>query len=264
MGTAPAPHLTGPEFLNRARQWEYWRAALAVVLLDVSAKERDKTPYLVTVDEQTLEGIRSSLYPHFGEEASLMAVEFALNAVANVQPPEADTHTHTYAVSLEDVWATATFYCAQTLHAAVRARGFVDGLLGASLALHAKITLASRQLSEHAMGWSKSVAGTIADALALASKQAALEADDHQQRLLLHEFKRRLHTLDAADIMKNSGIIAEQLGSTIDIATTLVDISKPHLSWFDSQIYESNKGNELSLEVFYGEVIRRLMATPSG
>lgn len=263
MGTAPAPHLTGPEFLNRTRQWEYWRAALAIALLDVSAKERDKTPFLVTVDEQTLEGIRGSLYSQFGEEASLMAVEFALNAVANVQPPDADVLKSAHTVSLEDVWATATFYCAQTLHAAVRARGFVDGLLGASLALHAKVALSSRQLTEHATGWSKSVADKISEALALAGKQAALEADDHQQRLLLHEFGRRLRSLDAADIMKNAGAIAEQLDSITDIATTLVEISKPHLSWFDSQIYESNKGNELSLEVFYGDVIRRLMAAPS-
>ena len=263
METTPAPHLTGPEFLNRMRQWEYWRAALAIVLLDVSAKERDKTPFLVTIDEQALEGIRRSLYSQFGEEASLMAVEFALNAVANVQPQEAEAPKNPNAVSLEDVWATATFYCAQTLHAAVRARGFVDGLLGASLALHAKVTLASRKIAEHATGWSKSVARNIADALALAGKQASLEAEDHQQRLLLHEFGRRLHTLDAADIMKNAGVIAEQLDSTTEVAITLVDISKPHLSWFDSQIYESNKGNELSLEVFYGDVIKRLMTMPS-
>ncbi|MBR5950373.1 MAG: hypothetical protein IKZ87_02960 [Actinomycetaceae bacterium] len=264
----PASHLTGPEFLNRSRQWEYWRAALAIVLLDVSARERDKAPTFITIDEQTLGSIRSSLYSAYGEEASLMAIEFALNAVANVQPPNASAYKDVRTVSLCDVWATAMLYCAQTLHAAVRARGFVDGLLGAALALQAQVTIHSRRLTQHATTWSKSIAGKISEASSLAVKVALALAEekcvdpgDHQTRLLLLEFGRRLNSLDAADIMKNAGAIAKQLDSPIDTAITLVEISKPRLSWFDSQIFDGNTQNDHSLEALYGDVIKKLMVT---
>lgn len=251
------PPLSSPDYLDSERQWAYWSAALSAALRDVRAQDKEQDVRPALLPPEMRQEIHESLFPHFGNEASLLAIDFALNAVANVKSPPKEKIK--FGVTLTDVASAVMRYSAQTLHSYVQSHGFVDGLLGASMSLHAQMGVLSRDFVELCMNWSQAAAQSVACAQALACSEAAAIASESGQDASFKLFRTRLNNVDAASIMGIADEVTANLQNHSELALALIDLTEPNISWIDTAIRDATGTDDVSLKIFFGDVSRRIL-----